>query len=103
VDGTRRTVAVDETIAPLIVEAFQMAARRKSSLRKIIAELASKGLVGKGGRPIGVSSLQHLLTNPFYAGLIRHQGKLYRGTHQPLVSRTLFVRVHRSLFRRRCR
>jgi site-specific DNA recombinase len=103
VNGQQRTVTVDKAIAPLIVEAFQMAARRKSSLRKIIAELAPKGLVGRSGKPIGVSSLQHLLTNPYYTGLIRHQSKLYRGTHQPLISRTLFDRVHVSLFRRRCR
>ncbi len=101
--GSRRTVAVDETVAPLIAEAFQLAGRRKSSLRKILAQLTPKGLTGRTGKPMGVSSLQAVLTNPFYAGFIRHQGKLFRGTHRPLVSKSLFDRVHRSLFRRRCR
>jgi site-specific DNA recombinase len=101
--GTQRTVEVDPSSAPLIMEAFRLAAQRKSSLRKIIAVLQPRGLVGRSGKPMGVSSLQAILTNPFYAGLIRHQGNLYRGTHQPLISRTLFGRVQRSLSRRRCR
>jgi hypothetical protein len=99
----RRTVEVDPTAAPLVIEAFHLAAQRKRSLRKIRTELGQRGLVGRNGKPIGVSSLQAVLTNPFYAGLIRHQDSVYRGVHKPLVSRSLFDRVHRSLFRRRCR
>jgi site-specific DNA recombinase len=101
--GTRRTVEVDPSTAPLIVEAFRMAAQRKSSLRKILAALQPRGLVGRSDRPMEVSTLQAILINPFYAGFIRHQGQRYRGTHQPLISRTLFDRVHRRLFQRRCR
>lgn len=99
----RRTVAVDEMTAPFIAEAFRMAARRGSSLRKILAQLTPQGLAGKNGKPMAVSSLQAILTNPFYAGLVRLNGEAYRGSHQPLVSKCLFDRVHRSLFRRRCR
>jgi hypothetical protein len=102
VDG-QRTVEVDPELAPLIVEAFRMAAQRKTSLRKIIAVLEPQGLLGRSGKPMGVSSLRVILTNPFYAGLIRHQGQLYRGRHQPLISKSLFDRVHQCLFRRRCR
>src|SRR5579871_649194 len=90
--GERRTVSVDQTIAPLIAEAFHLAARRKSSLRKILAQLTPRGLVGRSGQPMGTSSLQVVLTNPFYAGLIRHNGMLYRGAHQPLISKSLFER-----------
>jgi site-specific DNA recombinase len=100
--GDRRTVEVDPVMAPLVVEAFRLAAQRKSSLRKILAELGPRGLIGRSGKPLGVSSLQVVLTNPFYAGLICHQGSVYRGTHKALVSRSLFDRVHQQLFRRRC-
>jgi site-specific DNA recombinase len=99
----RRTIEVDPVMAPLVIEAFHLAAQRKSSLRKILSELGPRGLIGRGGKPMGVSSLQAVLTNPFYAGLIRHQGSVYRGTHKPLVSRSLFDRVHQTMFRRRCR
>ena len=101
--GSRRTVGIDPTTAPLIIEAFRMAAQRKSSLRKILTELSPRGLLGRSGRAMGVSSLQAVLTNPFYAGFIRHRGHLVRGVHQPLISQSLFDRVQSRLFRRRCR
>jgi len=101
--GHRRTVAVDAVLGPLVAEAFHLAAKRQMSIRKILALLVPKGLVGQGGKPMGVSGLQVVLSNPFYAGLIRHASTLYRGTHAPLISRSLFDRVHRRLFRRRCR
>jgi site-specific DNA recombinase len=99
----RRTVEVDPVMAPLVVEAFRLAAQRKSSLRKVLAELGPRGFIGRTSKTMGVSSLQAILTNPFYAGFIRHQNKLYRAVHQPLISRSLFDQVHRQLFRRRCR
>jgi site-specific DNA recombinase len=101
--GNRRTVEVDPTTAPLIVEAFHLAAQRKGSLRNILAQLGPSGLVGRKGKPLGVSSLHAVLTNPFYAGLIRHRRELYRGAHSPLVSKSLFDRVRRHLYHRRCR
>lgn len=100
--GHRHTIEVDQRLAPLIIEAFRLAAQHKSSIRKVLAELTPRGLVGKEGKPMGVSGLQFVLANPFYAGLIRHAGALHRGAHQPLVSRSLFNRVQQRLFRRRC-
>jgi hypothetical protein len=55
--GGRRTVAIDETVAPHIIEAFHLAAQRKASLRKILADLTLRGLVAQDGKPMGVSSL----------------------------------------------
>ncbi|MGH9690794.1 MAG: recombinase zinc beta ribbon domain-containing protein, partial [Candidatus Acidiferrales bacterium] len=37
--------------------------------------------------------LDKLLKNPFYHGMFYWQGKLYPGTHTPLISRDLFERV----------
>jgi len=101
--ANRRTVAVDPILGPLVAEAFQLAGKKEMSIRKILAELVPRGLVGQGGNPMGVSGLQVVLSNPFYAGLIRYAGAIYRGAHCPLISKSLFDRVHQRLFRRRCR
>lgn len=101
--GWRRTVGVNKRVAPLVVEAFHLAAQRKGSLRRILAVLTPRGLVGRGGKTMGVSGLHAVLTNPLYAGFIRHRGQLLPGTHQPLISKTLFDKVQSRLFRRRCR
>ena len=39
------------------------------------------------------SHLEKLLKNPFYIGAFYWDGKLYRGTHTPLITQVLFDRV----------
>lgn len=101
--GERRTVAVDPVLGPLVAEAFRLSARRDMSIRKVLGLLVPKGLVGQGGKPMGVSGLQMVLGNPFYTGFVRLDGRLHPGNHESLVSKSLFQRVHSRLFRRRSR
>ena len=58
-------------------------------------------LVSRSGKLLGGSALAHIITNPFYVGMIRYKGHLYEGNHQALVSPSLFDRAGRSLRRRR--
>ena len=39
-----------------------------------------------GGGPIGLSSIYRVFTNPFYAGYITHNGELYEGHHNPMIT-----------------
>lgn len=39
-----------------------------------------------GGNPLSRSAIYRLLTNPFYAGVIRWQGKTYPGRHEPMIT-----------------
>ncbi len=58
-------------------------------IRKIANEEWSfilKRTAKTGGGPIGLSSLYRLFNNPFYAGYIRHNGELYEGGHNPIIS-----------------
>src|SRR4051812_3898794 len=99
--GGEPRIKVDPVIGPLVAEAFHLAAQRRSSVRQVLAELTPKGLVSRNGEPLGPSALVGILRNPFYAGLVRYRGQLYRGVHEALVSRSLFERAGRSLRRRR--
>lgn len=40
-----------------------------------------------GGVPFSRGQLYKILGNPIYAGDIAHQGKLYKGQHQPIIDR----------------
>ena len=51
-------------------------------------------------KPLGENTLYKLLTNPYYAGVIRHKGGLHPGAHDPIVEPTLFDKVQ-SLLRAR--
>jgi site-specific DNA recombinase len=96
-------VEIDPHLGPLIHEAFYLAGRRGSSLRKVLAELTPKGLVSRNGNPMNASALQNILTNPFYVGMLRYKGQLIRGKHEPLVTASCFDRVGRRLRHRRRR
>lgn len=47
----------------------------------------------RGGNAIGISAIYRLFENPFYAGLIKWNGKLYPGKHQAIITLEEFERV----------
>lgn len=101
--GNRTWVEVDQEVAPLIKEAFRLAAMKKWSLRKIITVLTAQGLRTQSGKLLEAISLLRILTNPFYAGVVRYEDNETCGTHEPIVTRELFERVQWALGRRRRR
>src|ERR1700752_2234924 len=44
----------------------------------------------RGGIRFGVGPLAHLLKNRFYIGEVHYRGEVYRGEHEPILSRDLF-------------
>ncbi len=38
-------------------------------------------------------AVKDMLNNPFYLGLVKYQGELIPGRHEPLVTEALFQRV----------
>ena len=52
-----------------------------------------------GGRPISLSGVYRILTNPVYAGVIDWHGKRYRGKHKPMISLQEFQQVQEMLGR----
>jgi len=53
-----------------------------------------------GGNPLSRSGLYKILTNPFYAGMIRYKNEEYPGKHEPMISREDFDRVQKLLNRK---
>ena len=95
-----REPVIDLEMAPLAQEAFELALKGQS-LRQILSILTPKGLVSRNGTPMYASSLRAMLTNPFYAGLIRVSGELIQGKHEKLISRKELEQVKQNLQRRR--
>jgi site-specific DNA recombinase len=52
-----------------------------------------------GGKPIALSCIYRILTNPFYAGTLEREGKTYPGKHTPIVTLDEFERVQELLGR----
>lgn len=79
------TYAVKKRLA-----AVHAALEEKGFRRKV---WKSQGGATKGGRPIALSTLHHVLANPVYIGEVTHCGQAYPGIHEPIIERGLWTRV----------
>jgi site-specific DNA recombinase len=95
----RKWVEPDPEVAPLIRQAFELAASGEMSLRSICAEMTRRGLRSQTGRELTPQTLLGLLRNEFYVGIVESQRFSVRvqGMHEPLVSQELFDRVQAAL------
>jgi site-specific DNA recombinase len=91
------TTEVDQEKAPLAHRMFELYASRNNSLSSL-----QKAIKAEFGNRLAKSDLEKLLKNPFYACSFVWDGKLYPGTHTPLISREQFEEVQ-SVFRARNR
>ena len=97
-----RTVEVDPERAPLITWAFEQYAEGETSVTRLLRDLTARGLLTvptpkRPSKPLGKNTLYKLLTNPYYAGVIRYKGALYPGAHDPIVEPALFDKVQSLL------
>lgn len=64
--------------------------------------LKERGLTSKGDKryapqPLVRSKVHNMLRNPYYVGLVRYNGVLYPGRHEPLIDQGLFDEVQAVL------
>ena len=66
-------------------------------MEDISAFFAKHHVYSKNGKPLKRDRIAYILSNPFYIGLFRYAGELHEGTHQPLISKSLFDKVQEVL------
>jgi len=58
----------------------------------------SLGLAGpKRGKKMSLSSVEHILKNPFYSGHFLYRGELHQGSHKPMITKKLFDKIQQVL------
>lgn len=57
--------------------------------------MVRRGFTSRSGRPICRRSVENILQNPFYCGMMRNgrTGELFEGIHEPLITSTQFQRI----------
>lgn len=70
----------------LIKEVFMLFLSGRYSVEMINNILYDKGLCAKGGQKLSLSVIFNMLNNPFYAGLMRWDGREQIGKHVPMIS-----------------
>ena len=97
-----RTVELDPERAPLIRLAFDEYSTGNWTIAELADHLASCGLTTRAtpkipSEPISKKSLNKILTNPYYKGVIRYNGVEYDGIHESLVTEENWDKVQMIL------
>ncbi len=80
---------------------FELMLEPQHSIETIRHKMTEFGLVSGRGRPFSKSHAHRILTNPFYIGVIRFDGKEYPGRQPHLISDELFSAVQAKISRKR--
>jgi len=91
----KNIIIPDPEKAPLIKEGFQMYVTGNYGAASINDILHEKGLNGKRGGKMTISKFYYILSNPFYYGQFHWDKKIYKGKHQPLISKEIYDMVQK--------
>lgn len=83
-------IVIDEEKAPYIKMLFNLYVSGKYSGERIKDILTEKGMRSKRNNIMQLSKIHYMLRNPFYYGEFRWAGKIYQGSHKPLITRQIF-------------
>ena len=92
-DG-KRFIQPDPAIAPEIRKLFELYATGNYSLLELSRKIFAEGFtICKNGKKIPKSVVHRIFNNSIYYGEFSWAGKMYRGTHEPIISKELYERV----------
>ena len=102
-----RTIELDPERAPMIEWAFKAYASGDWSVSQLHDELTSRGLRSlptpkRPAKPLAVSTVHRLLTNPYYKGDVVYRGTRYKGNHPPLIPAEVWYQVQSVLTAHQC-
>ena len=95
-----RTIEPEPTKSRCVAKAFEEYAQGRHTLESLGQRLSFWGVVSGTGKPICKATLQRMLTNPVYLGIIKHNGESYEGGFPVIVSRATFEAVQKVLKQR---
>jgi hypothetical protein len=92
-----KDIIIDPDRAPIIKEAFERAAYRSYSGRRLKEWMDEAGFTTRTGKNITVSMVYLMLRNPFYYGSYQYGKEWYKGSQEPLTSKEIFDEVQKEL------
>jgi len=85
----------------LMPDVFKKYTEPGQSFATIAKEMDRMGIRTRKGRPYTKSKVQKILSNPFYIGINRFNGKDYPGAQEPIISKELFDKVQYKMHKGR--
>lgn len=65
--------------------------------KAIVNRMNQDGRTGKNGKPFSISTIQTILTNPFYIGKVRFADILTDGIHEPIINQEIWDTVQAKI------
>ena len=91
-DIINHIIVADPEKASYVRKIYEMYSTGENSLADIRRWCISKGFrSGWGTAPISKSKIELILKNPFYTGMFRWKGKIYKGSHEPIITGVFFI------------
>ena len=95
-----RGVDIDPDKSPKVRKVFELYATGSYPLHSLANWCVKDNLKGNKNNKISISSLQKILQNIFYIGLMKFKGEVFEGTHEPLISKKLFDKCQEVMAKR---
>ena len=95
-----RGVDIDHEKSRLIKKVFELYATGSYPLHSLANWCVKHNLRGNKNNKVSISSLQKILQNIFYIGLMKFKGEIFEGTHEPLISKKLFDKCREVMTKR---
>ena len=92
-----KTVVIDKERFRFVQRVYELYAKGGYSLKETANVLYDEGFRTLGGKKVFKSVIHHILSNPFYYGVMERHGKYYQGNYEPIVSKELFDKVNEVL------
>src|SRR3989344_2020684 len=91
-DKGKRDIMADPLRSGYIPKIYELYTTGNYSVQRIKDEIEQLGLRSntKDPKPLSKSLIYHVLTNPFYYGMMKINGELYPHRYEPLISKELF-------------
>ena len=95
-----RGVDIDPEKSLRVKKVFELYATGNYTLHSLANWCVEHKLKGNKNNKISISSLQKILQNIFYIGLMKFKGEVFEGIHEPIISKKLFDKVQEIMARR---
>ncbi len=96
----QRNIKPHSIEASFIKQTFELAATNFHSLYQIARIMTEKGMRSKTGKILSKSHFHKILNTPTYYGYFYHNGELYKGNYEPIISKGLYDKVQDALHNR---
>lgn len=96
----QRNIKPHPSEASFIRQTFELAATNFHSIYQISRIMTEKGMRSKTNKKLSKSHFHKILNTPTYYGYFYHNGELYKGNYEPIISKSLYDKVQDALHNR---